>query len=293
MGLMRYCLREARKSVARNPFLSIATVLTAAIALLVLATFLLGAANLANLADFVERQVNVAIYLRDGVSKADRDALSGLIAGVGGVEQVTYVSQEAALQRLRDKFGENAALLDGIDEFNPLRNSLEVQVSAAAAVDLVAEAVKDSPLVDEISYGKELVARLVSITRALRLGVLGLAGLLGLATLFLIQNSIRLSVFARRDEIAIMRLVGATDAVIRWPLVFEGIVLAATGAVVATSAASAVYHWLWQAMGRNLAFLPVLPLSAVMGRVGGAVVITGVTIGAAGALLAMRRWLRV
>jgi cell division transport system permease protein len=273
--------------------LSIATVLTAAIALLVLATFLLGAANLANLAQFVERQVNVAIYLRHGVSKSDREALAALVSGIEGVEQVTYVSQAMALDRLREKFGENAVLLDGIDEFNPLRDSLEVQVSVAAAVDSVAEAVKGSPFVDEISYGKELVARLVSVTRALRLGILGLAGLLSVATLFLIQNSIRLSVFARREEIAIMRLVGATDGVIRWPLVFEGIVLAASGALVAACAAGAAYQWAWQAMGRNLAFLPVLPLSAVIGKVGGALLATGVTIGAAGALLAMRRWLRV
>ncbi|MDP2872287.1 MAG: permease-like cell division protein FtsX [Bacillota bacterium] len=293
MSLFGYCLREARKSIGRNPFLSIATVFTAAIALLVLATFLLGAANLQNLAEFVERQVNVAIFLRDGVAPADRDSLKANVAGIAGVEEITFVSRETALQRLRDKFGENAALLDGIDEFNPLRDSLEVRVGSAAAVDLVAEAVKASPLVDEISYGKELVARLVSVTRALRLGILGLAGLLGLATLFLIQNSIRLSVFARREEISIMRLVGATDSVIRWPLVFEGIVLAAGGALVATLAVGVVYQWLWQAMGRNLAFLPVLPLAAVLGRVGGVVVLTGVVIGAAGALLAMRRWLRV
>lgn len=293
MSVLRYCLREARKSIGRNPFLSLATVLTAAIALLVLATFLLGAANLANLAEFVERQVNVAIYLRAGVAKADRDSLVALISGISGVESVTYVSQDMALRRLREKFGENAGLLDGIDEFNPLRDSLEVQVGAAEAVEMVAEAVKGSPLVDEISYGKELVARLVSVTRALRLGVLGLAGLLGVATLFLIQNSIRLSVFARREEIAIMRLVGATDSVIRWPLVFEGIVLAASGAFVATCTAGAAYHWLWQAMGRSLAFLPVLPLSAVIVRVGGTVLAAGVGIGGAGALLAMRRWLRV
>jgi cell division transport system permease protein len=293
MALLRYCLREARKGIGRNPFLSLATAFTAGIALLVLATFLLGAANLANLADFVERQVNVAIYLREDVGQADRDSLLATLLVIDGVDEVTYVSQEMALERLREKFGENAALLDGIDEFNPLRDSLEVRVEQAAAVDLVAEAVKESPLVDEISYGRELVARLVSVTRALRLGILGLAGLLGLATLFLIQNSIRLSVFARREEIAIMRLVGATNSVIRWPLVFEGIVLAASGALLATSAVGVVYHWLWLAMGRNLAFLPVLPLNSVLRPVAGMVVLTGVAIGASGALLAMRRWLRV
>ena len=292
MRMLRYCLREAGLGMRRNPFLSLATVLTAAIAMFVLSVFLLSAANLSNLIDFVERQVQVAIYLQDEVSESARDALIAKVAALDGVTDTTFVTREEALARLRAAFGDNAALLEGVEEFNPLRDAVEVRVAQAVAVDRVVEAVKDSPAVADISYGRELVARLVSVTSVLRMGVLGLAGLLGLATLFLIQNSVRLSVFARRDEVNIMRLVGATDGVIRWPFVFEGMTLACAGAAVAALSAALVYTWVWRLAGTHLAFLPVLPAGPLMGLLVPLLILSGALIGALGSVLALRRWLR-
>ncbi len=265
---------------------------TSAIAVFVLSIFLLSAANLANLIEFVERQVQVSVYLTEDVPLGERNALLGRLSELEGVDEVTFVTREEALERLRVAFGDSASLLEGIEEFNPLRDALEVRVLEAAAVDAVVEAVKDSPLVDDISYGRELVARLVALTRSLRLGVLGLAGLLGLATLFLIQNSVRLSVFARREEVAIMRLVGATDGVIRWPFVFEGMSLSCIGAALAGGAVGMVYVWIWRFIGFNLAFLPVLPAAAVMNWLVPSIIGAAALIGAIGSLLALRRWLR-
>lgn len=292
MRLLGYCLRETWLGIRRNPFLSLATVLTAAIAMLVLSVFLLGAANLANMIEFVERQVQVSIYLKDDVQLGDRNAILSRLRDLEGVDEAVFVSKEEALERLRVAFGDNASLLEGIEEFNPLRDSIEVRVLEAAAVDAVVAAVKDNPSTDDISYGRELVARLIVVTRSLRLAVLGLAGLLGLATLVLIQNSVRLSVFARREEVLIMRLVGATDGVIRLPFVFEGIVLSCVGAALAAAAAGAGYVYVWRFVGYNLAFLPILPAASVMQWLVPAVVVAAALIGAIGSLLALRRWLR-
>ncbi len=292
MRLLRYCLREAGTGIRRNPFLSLATVFTAAIAFFVLAIFLLGAANLNFLIAYAERQVQVSVYLKDGVALTDRDALMADLEKVDGVGAVTFVSQDQALERLRAEFGDNAALLEGIEEFNPLRDAVEVQVTSAESVTAVVEAVKGNPHVDDVSYGKEFVARLVSMTRAVRVGVLGLAGLLGLASLFLIQNSVRLSVFARRDEVLIMRLVGATDGVIRWPFVFEAMALACWGAIGASLAISVGYSWVVRLVGRSLAFVPVLPALSVLSWMVPLLLVSGVVIGSVGALLALRRWLR-
>jgi cell division transport system permease protein len=162
----------------------------------------------------------------------------------------------------------------------------------AGAVSAVVTAVKGNAAVDEISYGKELVARLIAMTRALRLGILALAGLLGFATLFLVQNSVRLSVFARRDEISIMRLVGATDGVIRLPFVFEGMALASWGAIVAAIAVSIGYTWLTRTFGRSMAFVPVLPAFSVLSSMVPLLIVLGALIGAVGATFALRRWLR-
>jgi cell division transport system permease protein len=285
-------MRESWIGIRRNPFLSLASVFTAGVAVFVLAVFLLGAMNLSNLIQFVERQVQVSVYLADNISVSERDALSRQLRGIEGVESVAFVTGEAALERLRQAFGENATLLEGIEEFNPLRDALEVQVSEAIAAARVVGAVKDHPRVADVSYGKELVSRLVAVTRALRVGVLGLAGLLGLATLFLIQNSVRLSVFARREEVTIMRLVGATPGIIRWPFVFEGMTLATGGAFVASVAVSVGYRWLVDFAGRNLAFLPVLPAGKVLYGLVPLLLLAAATIGAVGAVMALRRWLR-
>lgn len=292
MRLLRYCVRESGVGMRRNAFLSLATVFTAAVAFFVLAVFLLGAANLNNLIDHVERQVQVSIYLKDGVSQSQRQSVIAAVDAVDGVRDVTFVSREDALARLRNSFGDNAALLEGIEEFNPLRDAVEVQMADADAVSAVVTAVKGNAAVDEVSYGKELVARLITMTRALRVGILSLAGLLGFATLFLVQNSVRLSVFARRDEISIMRLVGATDGVIRLPFVFEGMALASWGAIVAAIAVAVGYTWLTRTVGRSMAFVPVLPAFGILSGMLPLLVILGALIGAIGAMLALRRWLR-
>lgn len=292
MRLLRYCLRESWTGIRRNPFLSLASAFTAGVAIFVLAVFLLGALNLSNLIHFVERQVQVSIYLDQRITLAEREQLADRLREIQGVASVTLVTAEQALARLRQAFGEHASLLEGIEEANPLRDALEVQVLEAVAAARVVDAVKDHPRVDDVSYGQELVSRLVEITRALRLGVLGLAGLLGLATLFLIQNSVRLSVFARRDEVAIMRLVGATAGTIRWPFVFEGMFLATGGALVATVLVSMGYRLVVDFAGRNLAFLPVLPAGTVLRGLVPLLLLAAAAIGAVGAVLALRRWLR-
>jgi cell division transport system permease protein len=291
MWELRFCLREAFKGVRRNPFLSIASTLTAGIAMLVFALFLTGAANLSHLADHVEGQLQVSVFLVDGLTAEQRASLASTIGKVDGVGEVSYVPKSEALARLRESLGDNAPLLDGIEEFNPLRDAIEVQVTEAASVEAVVAAVEGSPHVAEVSYGKELVARLLSVTRLIRTGALVAAALLGVATLFLVQNSIRLSVFARRDEVAIMRLVGATDAVIRWPFIFEGLSLAGLGAILAISAVTAAYAWAARFAALNLVFLPFLSVGAVMQWVGPAVVSTGAATGAVGAVFALRRWL--
>lgn len=292
MTLFRFCWREASKGIRRNRFLSLATVFTSAVALFVLAVFLVGAVNLAHLSHYVEAQVQVAVYLKDGAATSELERLEADLRSVAGVARVSFVSREQALARLREVFGANASLLDGIDEFNPLRDSFEVQVSEARAASAVALAVDGDPLVADVTYGRELVARLMSVTRVLRWGVLGLAGLLALATLFLIQNSIRLSVFARREEIAIMRLVGATAAIIRWPFVIEGMSLGVGGGVVAAAGAAAAYAWAWRLAGRHLAFLPLLSPGPLLASLVPLISVAGLSVGAAGAQLALRRWLR-
>ena len=294
MSLLRYCLREGWLGIRRNPFLSLATVFTAAVAVFVLALSLLGAANLNNLIDYVGGQVQVSFYLQDEVTPGARDALIERMREADGVTEATYVSREDALGRLREQMGPDGDfLLEGIEEFNPLRDGIEVQVQEADVVTPLVEAFKDDPLVADVNYARQVVAQLVSGTRVLRLGILALAGLLGLATLFLTQNSVQLGVFARREEVAIMRLVGATPAIIRWPFVFEGMVLAGLGGVLAAAAATAIYHnWIWRAIGLHLAFLPMLGTAQVMSWLAPVLVVTGVVVGALGAVLALRRWLR-
>ncbi len=290
---LRYILREALGSIRVNGFMSVASVTTVTIALLVLALFLVLATNLEALATTLENQVEVKAYLASETTPARAKVLEGQIAGLPGVKSVKYVSKEEALQRLRQAFGQKQELLDSVEQMNPLRDSFDVKVVGPEQVKGVAEQIKSLGGVQDVDYKAEIVDRLFSLTRALRTAGLGVAVILALATVFIISNTIRLTIFARRREIAIMKLVGATDSFIRRPFVLEGMLIGLLGAAVAAVLIWRVYAWTTQAVTQSLPFLPLVPEDPLARNVALALGALGAALGAAGSALAIRRFLRV
>lgn len=288
-----YLWREALTGIWRNRLLALAALTTVTVCLTALASVVLVAVNLQHMASFVEGQVEIVAYLRPDFNRVWRDHLLAKVRALPGVADARFVTKEEALQRLREQFGDQAYLLEGLDQpgANPLRDSVELSLTSPEAAPAVVRGLRAIDSVEDVSYREDVVARLLAITRLLRLLGLVLVGLLAVATVFVIANTIRLTVFARRREISIMKLVGATDAFIRWPFLLEGLILGVAGALLAAGVTAAGYGYVVRLLHEALPFLPVLGPDPLLWNLTKLLLAAGALIGALGSTLSLRRFL--
>ena len=231
-----YFVREVCISIKRNNWMSFASISTVAVSLFVLGMFLIIVLNMNRMASMLESQVQINVYLDDKLKGSEIDDLEDDLKKMQGIESVQYVSREDAIVRLRERLGDQKYLLDALGDKNPLPNAFEVTVKQPTMVETAAKAIEKFGGVESVKYGQDVVEHLFDMTRLVRIFGFTLMLLLAGATLFIISNTIRLTVFARRKEIAIMKYVGATDWFIRWPFLLEGVVLGFFGGVLASIA---------------------------------------------------------
>ena len=287
-----YIVRETMISLKRNSWMSFASIGTVAVSLFVLGMFLILVVNMNRMVASLESQVEISVYIRDEVSDSGIHALEERITQMQGVESVKYVDRETAMKRFRERLGDQQFLLDSLGETNPLPNSFEVRILRPDMVRTAAEAIAEMPGVETAKYGQDVVEHLFDITRLVRLFGLALMFVLALATLFIISNTIRLTVFARRKEIAIMKYVGATDWFIRWPFLLEGIVLGCLGGIVAAIVLRGAYRVIAAKIYDTLAFFPLLPENPFLHYVTAAILICGMFVGALGSTISLKKFLK-
>jgi cell division protein FtsX len=285
-------LRDAVEGLRRNGLMTAAAVSTIVVALSVAGGGVLVSANLVHLAAILEGQVEIVALLRDGLAPAEQERVAAAVRAITPVRTVTVVSRAAALRRLQRTFGTPSSIGDLLSH-NPLPDSIEIRVHDARQVRTVADMVGRVSGVEEVVLGAPVVDRLVALTRAVRAGGAILAALLGAASLLIIVNTIRLAVAARRQEIEIMGLVGATPAFIRGPFVLEGALQGALAAVVATLLLAGGYALLAAGLSTSLPFLPLLAPAAALPVAVATVWILGTAVGIGGSLIGLRRYLRV
>ncbi|MCI7056285.1 ABC transporter permease [Selenomonas bovis] len=288
-----YFIQETLRSLRRNNWMSFASVGTVAVSLFVLGVFLLLVLNMNRLASSLESQVQISVYLADGLSESARKDIASDIEALQGIEEIRYVPKEKAKERLAKRLGDQKYLLDALGEKNPLPDSFEVVLKSPALVETAAAAITRMDGVEQAKYGQDVIEHLFAITRLIRIFGLALMVLLAGATLFIISNTIRLTVFARRKEVAIMKYVGATDWFIRWPFLLEGMVLGFVGGVLAAIALQSFYAAMAAKIYETLAFFPLLPQYPYMYYVSAAILLSGMGIGALGSTISLKRFLKV
>ena len=287
-----YFIQETLRSLRRNNWMSFASVGTVAVSLFVLGVFLLLVLNMNRLASSLESQVQISVYLADGLSESARKDIASDIEALQGIEEIRYVPKEEAKERLAKRLGDQKYLLDALGEKNPLPDSFEVVLKSPALVETAAAAITRMEGVEQAKYGQDVIEHLFAITRLIRIFGLALMVLLAGATLFIISNTIRLTVFARRKEVAIMKYVGATDWFIRWPFLLEGMVLGFVGGVLAAIALQSFYAAMAAKIYETLAFFPLLPQYPYMYYVSAAILLSGMGIGALGSTISLKRFLK-
>ena len=288
-----YFIQETFRSLRRNNWMSFASIGTVAVSLFVLGVFLLLVLNMNRLASSLESQVQISVYLTDGLSESARKDIASDIQALQGIEEIRYVPKEEAKERLAKRLGDQKYLLDALGEKNPLPDSFEVVLKSPDLVETAAAAITRMDGVEQAKYGQDVIEHLFAITRLIRIFGLALMVLLAGATLFIISNTIRLTVFARRKEVAIMKYVGATDWFIRWPFLLEGMVLGFVGGVLAAIALQSFYAAMAAKIYETLAFFPLLPQYPYMYYVSAAILLSGMGIGALGSTISLKRFLKV
>ena len=288
-----YFIQEVFRSLRRNNWMSFASIGTVAVSLFVLGVFLLLVLNMNRMASALESQVQISVYLEDGLKADDRQDIASDIEALQGIESIRYISKEEAKARLEDRLGDQKYLLDALGDKNPLPDSFEVVVKSPDLVETAAKAIDRMDGVQEAKYGQDVIEHLFAITRLIRIFGLVLMVLLAGATLFIISNTIRLTVFARRKEIAIMKYVGATDWFIRWPFLLEGMVLGFVGGVIAAVALRSFYAAMAAKITDTLTFFPLMPQYPSMNYITVALLLAGMAIGALGSALSLKRFLKV
>ena len=288
-----YFVREVCISIKRNNWMSFASISTVAVSLFVLGMFLIIVLNMNRMASMLESQVQINVYLDDKLKGSEIDDLEDDLKKMQGIESVQYVSREDAIVRLRKRLGDQKYLLDALGDKNPLPNAFEVTVKQPTMVETAAKAIEKFGGVESVKYGQDVVEHLFDMTRLVRIFGFTLMLLLAGATLFIISNTIRLTVFARRKEIAIMKYVGATDWFIRWPFLLEGVVLGFFGGVLASIALRSIYGLITAKVYSTLAFLPLIPQYPFVNFISLVMVLSGMGIGALGSTISLKRFLKV
>jgi len=261
MRRIGYVLVAAWQGFWRNPVMSIAATLTVSLMLLLFAFFIVTDRGLQAAVVALESKVELVLYLDDGAKPSDILALKARIENDPAVSRVDYVTKQQALDRLRDLATrkEDFTLADiGV---NPLPASLEIKLANAQDTGRLATSLKDElghGVVTDVIDNPTVVEKLLTITRVLSIGGIAVLAMMLFVALFVIVNTIRIAVHARRDEIEIMQLVGATDWFVSWPFILEGMLVGAFGAVVALVVLALASQPVTTAM---VGFLDILPVS--------------------------------
>jgi cell division transport system permease protein len=291
ISFLFFSIKRAWQGFWRHALMSLAATATMVLMLLLLAGFWIIQTGLLAGLEFTEQKVEVVAYLQPNATEDQVATLQGKLKAMPEVDSVAYIDRDLALQRFRESMAAQGRedLTQYLDS-NPLYASLEVKLIDPSAVRVVGDAMREDPAVRNVINIEDLVERVLTVTNVLRTAGTVLLLVVGVIALFIIVNTIRLAVFARSEEIEIMRLVGASDAFIRWPFVFEGAFVGFLGAAVTLAVLYAAADPLNSFM---VEFFRVLPLEVgsltrdlvtlVMG--------TGVGLGILGSWLSVRTYL--
>ena len=301
-----YSIREAFAHIRRNWSTCLGAIVTIFLSLFVIGVFALGSNLVGNLVGNVEDRVTIQAFLADSADQGKVESYQKKIEGWDNVESVTYKSKEAALQEYRETMSNRNAedAVAALDGQNPVPASLVIKLDNPQKVEELAnklisddefKAISDTPdnATASVQYGKETVDRLFSVTNYIRIGAAVLIILLVFVAFVFINNTMRLAISARRREIAIMRLVGASNSFIRGPFVAEGAIEAIFGALLAIIALQVGWTFLQPQLSTSLQFLSFELSPAVVIQVYVILIVAGVLIGLFGSAIAMRRYLKV
>ncbi|MFC1767823.1 permease-like cell division protein FtsX [Candidatus Margulisiibacteriota bacterium] len=276
---LRFFVREAWTGLRRSGVMSLVAIGTVVVSLIVFGVFLILIVNIGSIVGSVSSSVEIAAYVDKNISHATVEKVGRELSTMRGVSNVRYISREDAWKKFKVEYGKRLNLDEAFD-INPLPDTFIVEVSLPELVPEVANRLSEVELISDVRYSGKLLKQLDILVSAVRVGGLILVGLLSAATLFIIMNTIRLTVIARETDISIMKLVGATDSFIKWPFIIEGVIIGMLGSFVVFFILKFTYDIM---VYQLLEAMPFLPLVTDQGKLS----LIYLIVGAVGTLLGM------
>jgi len=294
VGLIGFFFRRSLLNIRRNLLINFLALLTITLSFLIVSLFLLIFVNLEGAGEFWSEKVQVTVYFDSELNNKEFAALRNVIMTLEGTDRVEYVSKARAFKRFRSRLKGQESLLDGVPQ-EILPASLDIRLQrdfrTNGAVEAYVTRLKKIPMIGEIQYGEEWVRRFNTFMNFMRFTGALLGGFIALAVLFIISNTIKITIYSRREEVALLELVGATRLFIRIPFLIEGMLQGLCGAVLSLLILAGIsweflnhagYFLLLNPRDAGLVFIPA-PLCA-------ALVATGILVGFVGSVTSLRRF---
>ena len=289
-----YTLKQAFKQVLRNRAMTVASIFAITAMLLILSLFFILVINVNTAAQSIQQDYDsIEIYLQDETTREQADEIINDLDGREGVDDVYYKTKDEAMNEFRQRWGENAYLLDSLEE-NPLPNSIVIMISDLESADQIAQQAATYDGIEDVKFYKDTVDKLLSATRYIQIAAVVVMVFLIIVSIVVVSNTIKLTVFNRAGEISIMKYVGATNWFIRGPFLAEGIIIGIISAGLSVGIASFIYSKIVDAFGEQMLSalsMPMVPVSFLTYNFAWIFMALGISIGACGSIISMRKFL--
>ncbi|NLF47581.1 MAG: ABC transporter permease [Clostridiales bacterium] len=294
MSRFGYTIKQAFRQVFRNRAMTLASVFAITAMLLILGIFFLLIINVNTAAESVKKDYNtIEVFMLEETDETRTQQIINDVTTWPNVAAAVYRSKDQAMQILKDRWGDSAYLLDTL-ESNPLPNSIVITVADLESSDKVAVKAKNIQGIEDVKYYKDTVDKLLKVTNGMKIAAMIIMAFLVVVSIVVVSNTIKLTVFARSEEITIMKYVGATNWFIRGPFLAEGIIIGIVSALVSVGMIALVYTRVIDTVGPGLVRIlsvPLVPADFMIINLIYIFLSLGISIGAWGSIISMRRFL--
>ncbi len=287
-----YIIGSAFRGMRKHLMMTTASVSVLVACMIIIGTAYLFSQNVSNFMLQIEQQNEIVAFIEDEVPEEEYQSLKVRIEAINGVETVDFVTKDEALEDYRETLGEDGSYLDSFtDENNPLRNSFVITVGDLNLFNSVSAEVSGMEEIGRVRDTQEIVSVLISLRKVISILGVWIMLILGLVSLFIISNTIKIAMYNRRTEISIMKYVGATNWFIRWPFIFEGLFIGVVAGAICFGLQWYIYTYLLRSLFEGISFIQLVPFSELYLHIIVIFGVIGVVVGVFGSITSIRKYL--